>query len=145
MLCYLLILQDNDDKEGGIDTLGARVTALEKRNDSAHLCANYKGLLLWRQIFRVCPNFTSADCAYSIDNECYNIEANHDKVQRTCILLPCFYLAYEATGLRASEACEQSKQKHWLVKRTSGERFSIGKSLPKRSGMVPLGCQAEIN
>ena len=44
-----------------------------------------------------------------------------------------------------SAACEQSKQKHWLVKATSGERFAVGKSLPKRSGAVPLGCHEQIN
>ena len=39
-------------------------------------------------------------------------------------------------------ACERSKA---LVKGTSGERFPVGKLLPKRSGAVPLGCHAEIN
>ena len=102
--------------------------------------------------FRICQNFTSAVCAYYyIDTECYNIEANHDKVQTEPVHSPDLNLSslrsHWPTDLRVSgmSTINLSKQKRWLVKSTSGEGYPARKSLQKRSSAVPLGCHAEIN
>ena len=58
-----------------------------------HTCAR-RIVPLGPRIFRICQNFTSAVCAYyHIDTECYNIEANHDKVQTEPIHSPDLYLS----------------------------------------------------
>ena len=97
--------------------------------------------------FLECQNFTSAVCAYSIDTGWYNVEANHEKVQRSSIYSPDITLllsclrSHWPTYTCASAACEQSKQKRWLDKSKFGERFPVGKSLLKRAGAVPRGCK----
>ena len=97
--------------------LGARGTTLRKgmmSENSAHLCADYDN-----GFFSNMSEFHKH--SLRIFYRYFNIEANHDNVQRTYILLAYIFIV------------------------PTGEQFAIGKMLPKRSGGVPFGCHAEIH
>ena len=100
-LLLFVILQDDDDKEGRIGTKvmsGFTRHYTEKRNDVGEFCTLQCVRTIWHTAMttvfsRICWTFTSTVCAYSIDTECYNIEANHDKVLRTYRDSPDIFLS----------------------------------------------------
>ena len=89
---------------------------------SAHLCADY-GAYGYDYGFFEYVRISQTQFADILSiPECYNntilfIEENHDKVQRTYILLTCFYRAYEATDLhrpaRQRHVINQNKNADW--------------------------------
>ena len=115
-MLFVIFQDDNKDKESnGVCGCSRHYTA--KRNDIGELYtivrARIVGLPLGPCIFRICQNFTSAVCAYYyIDTECYNIEANHDKVQTEPVHSPDLYLpslrSHWPTQPCASAECQQS-------------------------------------
>ena len=150
---FLILQNDDNDKEGRISTngeAGCTIHYTEKQNDVGEFwtltSARTTGHTATTTDFSNMSEFheRSSRTFYRYLNVTISRQT-HDKVQTTFILtcLSCLR-SHWPTYACATAACHQSKQKRWLVNSTSGERFLVGKSLPKRSGAVQFGCHAEI-
>ena len=93
-----VILQDDDKDKESNGVCGCSRHYTEKRNDVGELCTLVRARIvpIEPRIFEYVrisqAQFALVICGY-IDTECYNIEANHDKVQTEPVHSPDLYLS----------------------------------------------------
>ena len=139
LLLLFLILQNDDDKDGRISAngvSGCTIHYTEKRNDVGEFCTILPAAMTTD--FSNMSEFHKR--SLRIFYRYLDVTISRQKFRepifsRQILIVPTKPVAY--IGLHVSGM--------WADWSTSGERFPVEKSLPKRSGVVPLGCHAEIN